>query len=140
GEAGAALGQNHEAIRRRYFKRTNLIDEFELLWEKQRGYHAFLTPELKTYIGDRKEGSIFFQRPLKSKKSEVGRCTLEPGKKRAPVSSISAELFSVLHTINNIKVNGENLKQEGRDALLPLFFRKSKPNFPIGDVRGALKK
>lgn len=140
GEAGAALGQKHEAIRRRYFKRINLVEEFDLLWEKQRSFHKFLTPELKTFIGDRKEGSIFFQRPLKSKKSEVGRCTLEPGKKRAPISSIGAELFGVLHTINNIKVNGENLKQGGRDALLPLFFRKSKPNFPIGDVRGALKK
>lgn len=140
GEAGAALGERHEAIRRRYFKRANLIDEFELIWEKQCSYHTYLTPELKTFIGDRKEGTIFFQRPLKSKKSEVGRCTLEPGKKRAPISSISAELFGVLHTINNIKVNGENLTQAGRDALLPLFFRKSKPNFPIGDVRGALKK
>ena len=140
GNAGAVLGKDHIAIRKRYFKRGDLITEFTLLWDAQKVFHPALTDKLKAEIGDGKSGDIFFQRPLKGKKGDVGRCTLEPGKQRAPISSIQAELFGVLQTINNIKVDGKNLDEKGRNALLPVFFRRSESTFPIGDIRGPLKK
>jgi len=140
GKAGYELGKDHIAIRKRYFKRSNLVDEFNQLWDVQKNFHAILTDGLKAELGDGKIGDLFFQRPLKGKKSDVGRCTLEPGKKRAPISGIEAELFGVLHTVNNIKMDGRPLNEAERRKVLPKFFRKSSATFPFEDVRSALKE
>ncbi|MBK7286499.1 MAG: hypothetical protein IPI95_04980 [Flavobacteriales bacterium] len=141
GTAGAALHKTHTPIRNRYVMRIDLVDEFNKLWDAQKDFHKeLLSDALKAELGDGKNGDLFFQRELKGKKGDVGRCTLEPGNKRAPMSSPIAEVFNVLHAVNNIKVNGENLTEAGRKAVLPCFFRKSSPTFPIGDVRKALKK
>lgn len=140
GKAGAELAKTHTPIRNRYVMRVDLIDEFNQLWEVQKNFHPILTDALKAELGDGKNGDLFFQRPLKGKKADVGRCTLESGKKRAPLSSPIVEVFNVLHAVNNIKLNGEPLSEKGRNAVLPLFFRKSAGTFPIDDVRKALKK
>lgn len=139
GKAGFELGKEHKPIRKRYFKRSNLVDEFNQLWDVQKNFHPILNDALKAELGDGKTGDLFFQRPLKGKKSEVGRCTLEPGKKRAPISSIEAELFGVLQTVNNIRRDERPLTAEERERVLPLFFRRSKPSFDFEDVMKALK-
>lgn len=139
GKAGAELGKDHTPIRKRYFKRSDLIDEFNIIWDIQQSFNKDLSNKLRLQIGDGKTGDLFFQRPLKGKKSEVGRCTLEPGKRRAPISSIQAELFGVLQTINNIRIDGRVLNPEERAKVFPLFFRRSKPAFEFGDVVKALK-
>lgn len=139
GNAGHELGKGHIPIRKRYFKRSNLVDEFNQLWEVQKNYHPILTDALKAELGDGKTGDLFFQRPLKGKKSDVGRCTLEPGKRRAPISSIEAELFGVLQAVNNIRIDDRPLNAEERQRVLPLFFRRSKPSFEFSDVLKALK-
>lgn len=140
GSAGFELGKTHTPIRNRYVMRVDLVDEFNQLWKVQKPFHSILTDALKAELGDVKKGDLFFQRDLKGKKGDVGRCTLEPGNKRAPISSPIMEVFNVLHALNNIKVNGELLNEAGRNAVLPLFFRRSSATFPIDDVRKALKK
>lgn len=139
GKAGHEMAKEHKPIRKRYFKRSNLVDEFNQLWDVQKTFHSMLTDALKAELGDGKTGDLFFQRPLKGKKSEVGRCTLEPGKRRSPISSIEAELFGVLQTVNNIRRDERPLNAEERERVLPLFFRRSKPSFDFEDVMKALK-
>lgn len=143
GRAGAELAKTHTPIRNRYVMRVDLVDEFNQLWDAQQNFHSILTDALKAELGDGKNGDLFFQRPLKGKKGDVGRCTLEPGNKRAPLSSPIAEAFNVLHAVNNIKLDHEPLTEAGRKEVLPLFFKKdSKGNvtFTIDAVRKALKK
>ncbi len=139
GKAGHELSKTHTAIRKRYFKRSDLVDEFNQLWDVQKNHHPILTDALRAELGDGKTGDLFFQRPLKGKKSDVGRCTLEPGKRRAPISSIEAELFGVLQTVNNIRLDDRPLNAEERQRILPQFFRRSKPSFDFEDVLKALK-
>ncbi|HQV76529.1 MAG: hypothetical protein IPH60_10860 [Flavobacteriales bacterium] len=143
GKAGAELHKTHTPIRNRYVMRVDLVDEFNKFWEVQKDFHPILSDALKAELGDGKNGDLFFQRELKGKKGDVGRCTLEPGNKRAPLSSPIAEVFNVLHAVNNIKMDKHMLSEAGREAVLPLFFKKdSKGNvtFTIEHVRKALKK
>lgn len=141
GKAGVALAEENEAIRRRFVRRTDLEKELKQIWEAQRAHHPkVLTAELEKLVAKPKDSVVFFQRPLKSKKGTVGRCTLEPSKPRAPISSIEAELFSILHTINTIKVDGRMLTGKERDKVLPRFFLKSKSNVPFADIEKELKK
>jgi CRISPR-associated endonuclease Csn1 len=55
------------------------LDEFEVIWEKQKIYHPeVLTDELKKILGEPNQGVIFFQRPLRSQAFLKGKCSLEP--------------------------------------------------------------
>ncbi len=138
GKAGVALAEQHEAIRRRYTMRTDYIDEFDAIWAVQAPHHG-LNDAVKRQIGDPKDGLLFFQRPLRSQKGNVGKCTLEPKKPRAPISSLQAEVFNVLQIMNNLRVNGIPLNAEQRDLVLGKFLLKSS-TLKAGDLRKALKK
>lgn len=50
------------------------------------------------------EKIAFFQRPLQSSEHLVGNCTLEPGEKRAPKFSYTAELFILWSKLNHAKI------------------------------------
>lgn len=140
GRVGVALAEKNEAVRRRFVRRTDLEKELKRIWDTQRAHHPqVLTTGLEKLVAKPKESVVFYQRPLKSKKGTVGRCTLEPTKPRAPISSIEAELFSILHTINMIKVDGRLLNDRERDKAMPRFFMKSKSNVPFADIEKQLK-
>lgn len=49
------------------------------------------------------KSSIFWQRPLRSQKAAVGKCTLEKNKYRCPVSHPQFEIFRAWSFINNIR-------------------------------------
>lgn len=141
GKAGVLLASRNEAIRRRFIRRTDLEKELKLIWDAQCvHYPDVLTLDLEKRVGPTQGSVVFFQRPLKSKKSTVGRCTLEPSKPRAPISSIEAELFSILHTINGIKVDDRPLSAQERERVLTKFFLRSKPSVPFADLEKELKK
>lgn len=141
GKAGVALAGKNEAVRRRFVRRTDLEKELKQIWDTQQPHHPkVLTTALEKLVAKPKDSVVFFQRPLKSKKGTVGRCTLEPSKPRAPISSIEAELFSILHTINTIKVDGRMLTEQERNEVLPRFFLKSKSSVPFADIEKVLKK
>lgn len=139
GKAGVALARQHQAIRRRYTMRADYIQEFDAIWKAQAPHHAVLNESVKRRIGDPKDGLLFFQRPLRSQKGNVGRCTLEPRKPRAPLSSLQAEVFNVLQIINNIRVDGVPMNPAQRAVVLDKFLLKG-ATITAGDLVKALKK
>lgn len=119
------------------FYRQDYLDEFEAIWEKQAGYHAELTPELKNEIRDI---IIFYQRDLKSCKNLVSFCEFEhseriinvdgknktvvTGCKVCPKSSPLFQDFKIWQILNNLQVSvvGHQRKRIKKDsAQLSLF-------------------
>ena len=87
--------------RDRYTSRVMYEDEFNKLWEAQKKYHhGTLTDSVRARI----HKVIFFQRPLKIQKHLVGKCTLEPGKKRCSWARPEAQRFRILQDINHLTV------------------------------------
>lgn len=90
------------------------------------------------------ERALYFQRPLKSQRQGVGRCTMEPSRPRCADSHPAYERFRMLSFINNIKVKGPHdidlrpLNEEERNKIYGLFFRKSKPQFDFEDIAKAI--
>ena len=89
------------------------------------------------------ERALYFQRPLKSQRQGVGKCTFEPSKPRCADSHPAFERFRMLSFLNNVKVKGphdielRSLNKEEREKALPMFFRKSK-NFDFEDIAKAI--
>ena len=86
------------------------------------------------------ESAIFYQRPLKSQKSQVGRCTFEKSKARCPISHPRYEEFRMWCFINSIKLKSwqdedyRPLNHQEVELILPLFFRKSKNQFDFEEI------
>lgn len=86
------------------------------------------------------EKALYFQRPLKSQKWNIGRCLFEPKKSRCADSHPLFEEFRMLSFINNIKVKTpyddtlRALNDEEKGKIKKLFFRKSKANFDFEDI------
>lgn len=124
-------------IRKNYTSREkHYLAEFNKICEVQ---------ELSKKIISDLEKAIFYQRPLKSQKGVVGKCTLEPNKPRCPMSHYLFEKFRMLSFINSIRYRDEQgrmfpLLEEHRNAVEHLFFRKSKSNFDFSDIGKELKK
>jgi len=96
-------------------KREMHETEFDKIWEEQKKYHDF-PPEMESAI----KKAIFHQRPLQSQKGKVGSCNIYPNKKRAAVMRLEFQEFRTLQVINNIKVDGQPLTDEQRQALLSM--------------------
>jgi CRISPR-associated endonuclease Csn1 len=95
------------------------------------------------------QSSIFWQRPLRSQKGTVGKCTLEPSKYRCPTSHPAFEEFRAWSFLNNIKykVKGEkeavwkSLDLETKKELYnEKFTGRLKPNFDFYEIYLWLKK
>ena len=90
------------------------------------------------------ERALYFQRPLKSQRQGVGRCTMEPSRPRCADSHPAFERFRMLSFINNIKVKGpydialRPLNDEEYKKVSSLFYRKSKPQFDFEDIAKAI--
>jgi len=86
------------------------------------------------------EKAIYFQRPLKSQRKGVGKCTFEKNKQRCAISHPMYEEYRMLSVINSIKIIGpydaepRNLNATEIEKALPAFFRKSKANFDFEDI------
>ena len=109
--------------------------EFNAICEKQR-----LSDDLREAL----HRAIFFQRPLKSQKGLVGSCTFEKDKTRCPISHPRFEEFRMWCFLNNVKVKTylddeyRPLNKEEIAKALPMFYRKSKPNFDFEDIAKAV--
>lgn len=90
------------------------------------------------------ERALYFQRPLKSQRQGVGRCTMERSRPRCADSHPAYERFRMLSFINNIKVKGPHdidlrpLNDNEYNTISRLFFRKSKPQFDFEDIAKAI--
>lgn len=122
-------------IRTRYTSREeHYLQEFNKICEVQ-GVNSELKEELYN--------AIFYQRPLKSQKGLVGKCSFEKDKSRCPVSHPAFEEYRALQFINSIKATDENgmlqfLSKEEKNAIWNKFTRKSKPNFDFVDIVNVL--
>lgn len=123
GEYLAGLDPHEQKVRRQWTGRKMFEKEFEKIWDKQREYHAeLLTPELRDRISD----LLFFQRPVSAQKHLVGKCELEPGKRRAPFAALPAQQFRVLQKVNDLRLIEEDgkelpLNKAGRAAVFDLL-------------------
>lgn len=114
-------------------------DELDLIWKKQAEFHNNLSGDVKAQI----EEIIFYQRPLKLRGDRIGKCTLEPTRRRANIARLESQRFRYLQDVNNLKYfdyytdTWKDLNKEDRDKLIELFESKAHPTFKT-DVRKAL--
>lgn len=93
--------------------------------------------------------AIFHQRPLKSQKGTIGKCTLEKDKSRCAISHPLYEEFRMYQFLNSIKIKNKYSSQDKAEFLSKniiyfniakkLFFRK-KANFKFVDISKAINK
>lgn len=89
-----------DKIRGRYTSRQMFIDEFNQIWQAQSAFHTQLNAAMQQRIYQ----AIFHQRPLKIQSWLLGKCELEPERKRAYAATLAAQEFRIWQSINNSKV------------------------------------
>lgn len=136
GEYFYKLYEEGKKIRNRYTSREeHYKKEFFAICEKQG-----LPDELIRSL----ERAIFYQRPLKSQKGNVGHCKFEPDKPCCPASHPMFEEFRMLQFVNSIRVKSpvdedyRPINEEEYQKILHLFFRKSKPDFDFEELAKAI--
>lgn len=138
GEYFFHLYERGEKIRSHYTSRKDhYMKEFLAICEMQ---------ELDESLVGKLRKAIFFQRPLKSQKGLVGKCTFEKNKSRCPVSHPLFEEFRMYQFLNSVKVtvstlyeSGERfLTEEEKQKAIPMFLRKSKQKFVFKDIAKAV--
>lgn len=127
---------NHERIRTRYTDREkHYKKEFQAICEMQQ-----LSPEMVREL----EKALYFQRPLKSQRQGVGKCTFEPRCPRCADSHPDFEEFRMLCLLNSIKIQTpydlelRPLNEEEKEKIVSLFYRTSKSNFDFEDIAKSL--
>lgn len=131
GEYLAGLDPHEQKVRRQWTGRKMFEKEFQLIWDKQKEYHTnLLTPELHDRIWD----LLFFQRPVAAQKHLVGKCELEPNKRRAPWAALLAQQFRLLQKVNDLRLIEEDgnelpLNEDGRAAVFDLLENRGTQSF-----------
>ncbi len=88
-------------IRQQWTARSMYEKEFKSIWKAQViHYPDLLTPGLFGRV----ERSLFYQRPLKSQKHLIGKCSLEKGRRKAPWCCLDAQRFRYLQRINDLEL------------------------------------
>lgn len=137
--------KNLERIRNNYTAREDhYLREFEIICKTQNleNINEREKESNKKYSGIVKElyKAIFYQRPLKSQKGLVGKCSFEKDKPRCPVSRPEFEEYRMYSFINNIKIktpDDERMRQltnEEKEKIIPKFQRKSKISFDFEEL------
>lgn len=119
GEYFAGIDPEERRIRQRWTARQMYRDEFDAIWQAQQPHHPQLTEEFR----ERLEEAIFHQRPLKSQKGLIGKCDLEPFKRRAPIACLAYQQFRLLQKVNDLEIQTPDdghrrLSPEERQAVL----------------------
>lgn len=135
---------NKSKIRNQYTSREeHYLEEFEIICKTQ-GLGDILDNELlpeKKYNGLVKDlyKAIFFQRPLKSQKGLIGKCSFEKSKTRCAISHPDFEEYRMWTYLNTIKIGAQSekilrfLSQEEKQSLISKFLRK-KDSFNFEDL------
>lgn len=90
-----------DKVRGRHTLRQMYIDEFELLWQKQRDYYP---QKLSDALRSQVYKALFFQRPLKIQDLR-GTCRLEPDKKVTYRSHPLFQEYRIWQDLHNIRLN-----------------------------------
>ncbi len=117
GEALYLLNKDGDRIRNSEYQvvRSLLKDEIKEIFAYQDGLDIDSDLYLHLTSEKKKEGCIFYKNPLRSQKGLVGKCTLEPSKRRAPISHPDYEKYRALCFIANIRI-----RQSVNDEWQPL--------------------
>ena len=144
--AGCAFAQmEREGVRVRNSEMQAVQTQYqeEVVYICERQHINELDPALYLALVSTKkrEGTIFYRRPLRSQKGNVGKCTLEPNHRRCPVSHPAFEEFRAFSFINNIKYRLDpvdkwrTLSDDERTELFEKVFTRSKATFKFEDIR-----
>jgi len=142
GEYYFDLLQNDKKVRKTKFSaddqevnssRISYVEEFNILMKSQ---------NIEKELSDALFEAIFFQRPLKSQKGSVGKCTLEKTKARCPISQPLFEEFRMFQYLNSIKVKERNNDKfvflssypEYYKIAMDKFYRVSAKTFKFVDI------
>lgn len=99
GELLAGLNPHETRIRSRYTSRRMYEQEFDAIWQAQAPHHpGVMTDDARVAVRE----AIFHQRPLKSQSQLIGRCDLEPHKRRAPVACLRHQRFRLIQKVNDL--------------------------------------
>ena len=135
---------NISKIRNQYTSREeHYLEEFTIICKAQ-GIEGIIGDELlpeKRYSALAKDlyKAIFFQRPLKSQKGLIGKCSFEKSKTRCAISHPDFEEYRMWTYLNTIKISTQTektlrfLSQEEKQSLISKFLRK-KDNFNFEDL------
>ena len=127
----------YQAVRSQYKDEIKQIFDFQNGLDKNSDFYKKLMSEKKG------EGTIFYKRPLRSQKGQVGYCTLEPNKPRCPISHPEFEKFRAWCLINNIRF-GEDLKEtltlEQKKELFNERFLLARSSFKFEEIRKWIEK
>ncbi|MDZ4844834.1 MAG: HNH endonuclease domain-containing protein [Chitinophagales bacterium] len=115
-------------IQRKYFE-----DEFNAICKAQK---------IDGALAERLHKAIYFVRPLRTQKGLVGKCTLEKGKSRIPISHPLFEEFRALQFVNNLKwrkAESKDLYEQvpvsvRKEIFKKQFFKISAPHFKFEEI------
>ena len=105
---------DYRAIRSQFQREIETIFKFQQGLSVENELYERLVSE-KKYIG-----TIFYKRPLRSQRGNVGKCTLERTKPRCAIGHPLFEKFRAWTLINNIKVR---MSEEEQAEQLPMKLR-----------------
>jgi CRISPR-associated endonuclease Csn1 len=128
-------------IRGRYLGRSDYEDEFNRIFDLQAPHHASLTAKFRRQL----RRCLFWQRPLKSQKSLIGRCSLLETRRRCPMAHPVAQEFRLLQAVNHLAVieaDGEirPLRENERMAVLAALREEGDLTFAAMRKRLGLKR
>ena len=94
--------------RRRYTSRQMYEEEFRTICESQQKHHPDL---LDAATQGRLFQILFFQRPLKVQKHLIGKCSLEPNRKRCSKAHLDWQRFRIWQDLNHLTVKDPITRQ-----------------------------
>lgn len=126
--------------------RAQYKEEIVEIFKFQKGLKVDSDLYLRLTSERKDKGTIFYKRPLRSQKGNVGKCLLEPNRKRCPVSHPEFEKFRAWSVINNIKYRPDSdsewqsLSEELRQRMFNERFMLSRSYFKFEDLRKWMEK
>lgn len=137
--------EKYQAVRSLYEEEIRKIFEYQVGLSKE--------DELLQVLVSRKKGtgSLFYKRPLRSQKGQVGKCTFEKSKTRCPISRPEFEMYRAWTLINNLRYQTtEDEETKKPDRKLDLSIRKqlfeerfvalARDSFKVEDILKWLQK
>ncbi len=114
-------------------------DELEFIWQEQAKHHPCLTDDAREEI----DQIIFYQRPIKFRSNRIGKCSLEPTRKRANMGRLEAQRFRYLQDINHMTYTDpavgrpQHFNTDQRRALIDFFEHEAAPT--VSKIKNKLK-
>lgn len=142
GQLFASRNPKKSRIRNHYLARADYEEEFAQIFDFQQPHHASLTPKLRRRL----KRCLFWQRPLKSQKSLVGRCSLLTNRRRCSMADPIAQEFRLLQAVNNLNIIDPDgrmrvLTDAERNTLLDTLRTQGDQTFPqVRKLLGLKKK